>query len=218
MNINVNNKQVDLPHNSIFNSGSARSYSELKLAVRRRRSADESKSIILDVAARRLREHGIEGLNITGVAEEAGISHATLIHHFGSSGGMRDALADKMTLALIRDLVEAIDARVPPSELIKNVFDALAAGGHAKLLAWRAVEGSGSSNDMSAVTELFDRLLQTTRQVLDVDTDSEVRQMIYLVAIAAIGHGLAGEVLASLLGMPEEELGGFPDWMNARLI
>ena len=165
-----------------------------------------------------MREHGIEGLNITGVAEEAGISHATLIHHFGSSGGMRDALADKMTLALIRDLVEAIDARVPPSELIKNVFDALAAGGHAKLLAWRAVEGSGSSNDMSAVTELFDRLLQTTRQVLDVDTDSEVRQMIYLVAIAAIGHGLAGEVLASLLGMPEEELGGFPDWMNARLI
>ncbi len=69
------------------------------MSIRRRRTAEESKTIILEVAAKRLREHGLEGLNITGVAEEAGISHATLIHHFGSSGGMRDALADKMTLA-----------------------------------------------------------------------------------------------------------------------
>ena len=65
------------------------------------------------MAARRLREHGLEGLNITGVAEEAGISHATLLHHFGSSGGMRDALAEKMTYDLIRDLLAAMDAKVP---------------------------------------------------------------------------------------------------------
>lgn len=188
------------------------------MAVRRRRTAEQSRSIILEVAAKRLRSLGLEGLNITGVAEEAGMSHATLIHHFGSSGGMRDALADKMTLALIRDLVEALDARVPPNELIKNVFDTLAAGGHAKLLAWRAVEGSGNSGDLGAVTELFRRLMETSRQVLDVDTDAEVRQMIYLVAIAAIGHGLAGDVLATVLGMPAEELEKFPQWMNARLV
>lgn len=187
------------------------------MAVRRRRTAEESRSVILEVAAKRLREHGLEGLNITGVAEEAGISHATLIHHFGSSGGMRDALVDKMTLALIRDLVEALDAHVPPRELIKNVFDALAAGGHAKLIAWRAVEGSGEP-DMSAVAELFERLLRKTREVLDADTETEVRHLIYMVAIAAIGHGLAGEVLASVLGMPSEERDAFPDWMNARLI
>lgn len=187
------------------------------MAVRRRRSAEESRSIILEVAARRLREHGLEGLNITGVAEEAGLSHATLIHHFGSSGGMRDALADKMTLALIRDLVAALDAHVSPDKLIKNVFDALAAGGHAKLIAWRAVEESGEHSEVGAVTELFGRLLQTARQVMDVDTDAEIRQMIYLVAIAAIGHGLAGGVLASLLGMPEEEIAEFPNWMNSRL-
>ena len=77
---------------------------------RRRRTADESRANILDVAAKRLHEYGLEGLNITGVAEEAGISHATLIHHFGSSGGMRDALADKMTADLIQDLMAAFDA------------------------------------------------------------------------------------------------------------
>ena len=187
------------------------------MSIRRRRTAEESKTIILEVAAKRLREHGLEGLNITGVAEEAGISHATLIHHFGSSGGMRDALADKMTLALIRDLVEALDAHVPPSELIQNVFDALASGGHAKLLAWRAVEGTGEPHDTSEVAELFKRLLRATHDVLDVETDGQARQIIYLVAIAAIGHGLAGEVLAQLLGMPGEELEHFPSWMNAKL-
>ena len=187
------------------------------MSNRRRRTAEESKSIILEVAANRLRRHGLEGLNITGVAEEAGISHATLIHHFGSSGGMRDALADKMSLALIRDLVEALDARVPSSELIQNVFDALASGGHAKLLAWRAVEGSGGPADTTEVAELFKRLLTAIREVLDVETDAQARQMIYLVAIAAIGHGLAGEVLAQLLGMPGEELEQFPSWMNAKL-
>ena len=41
--------------------------------------------------------------------------------------------------------------------------------------------------------------------------------MIYLVAIAAIGHGLAGGVLAQLLGMPDDELEQFPDWMNTKL-
>jgi AcrR family transcriptional regulator len=187
------------------------------LAVRRRRTAIESKALILDVAAERLREHGLEGLNITGVAAEAGISHATLIHHFGSVGGMRDELADKMTLALVRDLVEALDAQVPPETLIGNLFDALAAGGHAKLLAWRAIEGSDKPNDMNAVSELFSRLLRTTREVLGVDTDAQVRQVVYLVAVAAIGHGLAGDVLAGLLGMPDHEREAFPGWMNTKL-
>ena len=79
--------------------------------VRRRRTAEESRSLILEVAARRLREYGLDGLNITGVAEEAGISHATLIHHFGSSGGMREALVDKMTLDLMSDLLSRTGLR-----------------------------------------------------------------------------------------------------------
>lgn len=185
-------------------------------AVRKRRTAEESRTLILDIAAKRLREFGLDGLNITGVSEEAGISHATLIHHFGSSGGMRDALADKMTLELIQDLVAALDARVPADELIRNVFDALAAGGHAKLIAWRAVDGN-QPQDLTAVTELFGRLLTTTREVLHTDTQEELRQIIYLVAIAAIGHGLAGSVLAKVLGMSATEVEQFPHWMNTHL-
>jgi AcrR family transcriptional regulator len=188
------------------------------LTARRRRTAEESRTIILEVAAKRLREQGLEGLNITGVAEEAGISHATLIHHFGSVGGMRDALADKMILALVRDIVDALGSRVPPSELTQHLFDTLSEGGHAKLLAWRAVERESKRGDLAPVAELFSRLLESSREVIDVDNDADLRQMIYLVACTAIGHGLAGNVLAGMLGMPSEELDGFPKWMNARLV
>lgn len=187
------------------------------MTVRRRRTAEESRSNILEVAAKRLREQGLEGLNITGVAEEAGISHATLIHHFGSSGGMRDALADKMTMDLLQDMVDALAANVPTSQLTRNVFSTLAVGGHAKLIAWRAVENSDPERDVSATQALFEKLLETTQRNFDVGNRAEVQNVIFLVAIAAIGYGLAGDVLSNVLGMSEEEVETFPEWLTEHL-
>lgn len=185
------------------------------MPVRKRRTAEESRSLILDTAARRLREHGLEGLNITGVAEEAGISHATLIHHFGSSGGMRSALADKMTMDLLHDLLRAFDARVPTAELTRNVFSALAEGGHARLIAWRAVEGKLDPNEnFGELEKAFQKLLQSVQDAVGVDRKEDVQRLVMLVAMAAIGYGLAGEVLARALGMNEEALADFPQWVT----
>ena len=195
------------------------------MSSRRRRTAEESRAHILDVAASRLREFGLEGLNITGVSGEAGISHATLIHHFGSSAGMREALANKMTSDLIQDLVGAIDARVPASQLTRNVFSKLAEGGHAKLVAWRAVEASDAGADdapergqhREETQALFQNLLARLEDPLSVSNSTEVRQVIFLVAIAGIGYGLAGNVMASLLNLSEEDLTAFPDWLTEHL-
>ncbi len=188
------------------------------MAGKRRRTAEESRSLILETAAQRLRKYGLEGLNITGVAEDAGISHATLIHHFGSSGEMRDALADKMTFDLIGDLVRAMESpNVSPTELTRNVFAALAEGGHAKLLAWRAIEQSGESRDLTVVRELFDRLLATTQKVVQADTRESLQHYILLIGTAAIGFGIAGEVLADLLGMSEDTVQEFPAWLTQHI-
>lgn len=186
------------------------------MTARKRRTADESRALILKTAARRLREYGLEGLNITGVAEEAGISHATLIHHFGSSGGMRDALTQKMTLDLIQDLTVAMDANVPPSQLVANVFDALSAGGHAKLLAWRAVEGAGDQPG-EQISEFFQRLLDASQASLGLSRVEDVRNMVMLVATSAIGVGLAGDTLAAVIGLSEEEMQAFPAWLNEHI-
>lgn len=197
---------------------------------RRRRTADESRANILDVAAKRLHEYGLEGLNITGVAEEAGISHATLIHHFGSSGGMRDALADKMTADLIQDLMAAFDAHVPTSQLTRNVFSNLAEAGHAKLVAWRSLESGNerraqqadasntpSTRDLAETQALFQKLLLRAQSALAVKDSGEVRRVVFLVAIAAVGYGIAGPVLAQVLGIGDEEIGQFPEWLTQHL-
>ena len=186
------------------------------LGTRRRRTAEEARALILETAAQRLREFGLEGLNITGVADAAGISHATLIHHFGSSGEMRNALADKMTLDLIQDMVAALRKNVAPSEMIGNVFSALAEGGHAKLLAWRAVETQTKARDLSQVQALFNDLLEISQETLDYD-EQELRNVIYLVATAAIGYGIAGSVLPQVLGMNEDDVEAFPQWVARHL-
>ncbi len=187
------------------------------MAGKRRRTADESRNLILETAGARLRKYGLEGLNITGVAEDAGLSHATLIHHFGSSGGMRDALAQKMTLDLVQDLLVALDAKVSPVELSRNVFNTLSEGGHGKLLAWRAVEGAREGHDLAAVRDLFTKLLSSTQKVLEVESREDLQRIILLVATAAVGFGIAGEVLVDLLGMSEETVNSFPGWLTTQV-
>ena len=55
---------------------------------RRRRTSEQARAAILEVARQRLGEHGLDGLNVVDVARDTGISHATLIHHFGTADGM----------------------------------------------------------------------------------------------------------------------------------
>ena len=110
--------------------------------VRKRRTAVEAKSLILETAAERLRDQGVDGLTVKGVAEQAGMSHATLIHHFGSSDGMRRELEVHMTATLLADVVAALQQDVPLEQLCADLFTALSTGGHARLLAWLAVDDS----------------------------------------------------------------------------
>ena len=54
--------------------------------------------MILAIAGKRLADHGIRGLNIKDIAQDAGINHGTLLHHFGSAEGMRTALLTNLTI------------------------------------------------------------------------------------------------------------------------
>ena len=188
------------------------------MTARRRRTASESRALILEVAAERLRNIGIEGLNIKGVAEAAGISHATLIHHFGSSRGMRDALADKMFVDLVDDLVGAMDAKVPPEEIVRNVFSAMSEGGHARLVAWRAVEGEMRVSNVDLVVAGLGRLSERMQTILGVSERSEIQNTIMLVALAGIGFGLSGPVLAGALNLNADDIEHFPEWVVRQIM
>ena len=175
-----------------------------------RRTPEEAKSLILRVASDRLSIHGLEGLNISGVARDAGMSHATVIHHFGSTGAMREALLEKMTHDLLSDVMVALNHHQEPARVLDQLFETLSHGGHGRLLAWLALDqqafspGSGSKG---LFTDILDRIAK------DSGDPVHAKQIIFLVAIAAMGKSICGDAIAGLIGMNETEAQQFPGWL-----
>jgi AcrR family transcriptional regulator len=191
---------------------------------RKRRAPEEARREILTAAEQRLREHGLAGLNVVDVAADCGMSHATVLHHFGSTAGMRRALVGRMTDRLLEDIIAALhrDPPLAPPEVLENLFDTLSRGGHAKLLAWLTVGDdalSGGVEPAGQSRDLLARLVPELAQRLPGERSPErlARHIIFLVACTGIGYGVAGDRLPRLLGMDEAEARAFPDWLGRQI-
>jgi AcrR family transcriptional regulator len=116
---------------------------------RRRRTAKEARDAILDAAERRLVAAGPAGIRIQEVAADAGLSHPTVLHHFGSREGLVEAVVARALDSLHEGLLAAVAAAPEGpdkvAELLDRVFDTLVSGGHARALLWLALEGYGGA-------------------------------------------------------------------------
>ena len=185
---------------------------------RKRRTAGEAKQLLLETAARRLKEQGVDGLTVKGVAADAGMSHATLIHHFGSSDGMRRELEVYMTSRLLADIIAALQQDVPAESLCRDLFEALSADGHVRLLAWLAVDDSLSQLEPPGVQDMFGNLIDSVATRLLGGDVTMARNVVLLIACTAIGHGMVREKLPDLIGMSGEERADFPQWLVKRIL
>ena len=175
-----------------------------------RRRPEEAKSLILKVASDRLSTLGLEGLNISGVAKDAGMSHATVIHHFGSTGAMREALLEQMTHDLLSDVMVALNHHEEPARVLDHLFEMLSHGGHGRLLAWLALDQQVLS-PANGSKGLFTDILNTIAE--DSGDPVHAKQIIFLVAIAAMGKSICGDAIAGLIGMNTAEAQQFPAWL-----
>ena len=184
---------------------------------RLRRTPDEAKALILQVAAKRLGQLGLDGLNISGVAKAAGMSHATVIHHFGSTGAMRDALLNKMTGELLSDVMQALQHEQSTDKVLDKLFGTLSGGGHGKLLAWLALDSQTVGFEAQGTTteNLFRKIIDSI--ATESGSRSNARHQVYLVAVAALGLSICGDELANLIGLSKKERGQFPAWLANRL-
>src|SRR5882672_5449363 len=71
---------------------------------RKRLTAVEARARILDAAERRLAEVGPEGLRLTELAAELGVSHPAILHHFGSR--------EELVAAVVAAAIARLDARL----------------------------------------------------------------------------------------------------------
>jgi AcrR family transcriptional regulator len=113
---------------------------------RRRRGAEAARALILDAAAKRLAEAGPSGIRLQEVAADAGVSHPTVLHHFGSRERLVKAVIERSLRAINESLVDAIRTssgdEAELEALIENVARALDESGHARVTLWLALEGA----------------------------------------------------------------------------
>ena len=176
--------------------------------ARRRRGPAEARDNILTAAESMLTAHGPQSLKLAQVARAAGVSNASVLHHFSSIDGVQAALMERMVRNLVADILGVADS---PADSLQGVsasvtalFDAFESRGAARLAAW--LELTGESRRLTgvrgAVREEFDR-----RKAQFPAVPGEGLEDFLLVCITlALGVGLFGSTLGELLGRPADRV------------
>ena len=166
-----------------------------------RRSPEESRGNILAAAESLLVEQGPQSLRLADVAKAAGVANATVLHHFGSIDAVQKALMERM----IGDLVESIMAiEVPadaPAAGLKTLFDAFETRGAARLAAW--LELTDETSRLTLVREAVQDVAQ--KKISNTGVPAELAEDLILLSVTlAVGVGLFGPSLSTLIGKPPE--------------
>ena len=67
---------------------------------RRAESAAATRERIVDAAAGLYQEQGVNSTTLQAIADRADVSRGTILHHFGGSGGLLDAVAERILVTL----------------------------------------------------------------------------------------------------------------------
>jgi len=194
--------------------------------ARRRLPAEEARGQILDAAERRVREVGPDGLRLQELAADVGVSHPTILHHFGSRDGLVAAVVVRALDALERDLVDAFTgAAGAPSDvaaLLDSVHHVMAERGQARLLAWlilgRDYDPRGHGSRLLDVA----RAAHAAREAAAGDPRAfeDTAFTVHLGSVTMFGAALLGKDILRLLELPPDDatLARFRRWLASKLL
>jgi AcrR family transcriptional regulator len=163
-----------------------------------RRTAEEARSEILDATERRLVASGPSGIRLQDVAEDVGVSHPTILHHFGSRERLVTEVVKRRIEAMNGDVLEAIAlGGVHEEGTVRTLFERLSAvfgpGGHARVVAFLALERSDcpTLEGVSPLAEAVD----AARAAQGAPAPPEDSYFtVLLVAFALFGDAIAGSL------------------------
>ena len=171
---------------------------------RRRRTPDEARREAVTSARRMLIHGGPTAVTLKAVGDDIGVTHANLIHHFGSAAGLQAALMGSM----VRDLTDALAAAVThlrsdagaPRMLVDEVFDAFDQGGAARLAAWIVMSGDIEHLEpvRAAVRDLVEALDKKFAQGGDTNR-RRITAAVLFISLCAFGDAIVGPPLRHML-------------------
>lgn len=154
---------------------------------RRRRSAEEAREEILDVAGEALASRG-PAVTLDEVAAAVGVSRQAVLHHFGSREGLMRAVVERAWRGLFAELA----GLTPGPDLVEKLDEVARRKGHARIGAWLLLSGEGLP---AAVFE----------GALDAPADRDAQFEMLLVGAAIFGDAIFGGRLRQALGLPDGE-------------
>jgi len=189
-----------------------------------RRSPAEARQLILEAAEADMGANGPAGLRLQEVAKAAGVSHPTILHHFGSREGLIQALNLKTVEHLKSVLLKVMSAAPSSSgDAIAPLFAAYR-DGLAQRMVWLMQSGAVAIGPAGLPT--LDEMvlaLQGLRERMagpGVPIDiADTRAIVHLTTIAAFGDAILGKRLRRAPNAEEEvaRREWFEDWFSGML-
>ena len=191
---------------------------------RRRRSPEVARKEILDAAQRRLAEGGPDAIRLQDIAADVGISHPTILHHFGSRSGLLVALDDRAIRALTDDVQAMMRGAVDLSsgvDLVERLAETMNQQGLARLIAFWAMRGGSAQAPgdvdpaglVEEVSKLIAARLSETAGAAPNNTEF-VSFSVRLAVSAMLGDALIGDIMSPVSGEErDEERPRFRHWL-----
>lgn len=171
--------------------------------TRVRRPLEEARGHILAAAERLLIEEGPLSLKLVDVAAAAGVVNATVLHHFGSIGGLHSALMERMIEQLVAQVLALGsyegDAPEQAGAGIAVLFDVFETRGAARLAAW--LQLTGEWRRMTVVHAAVQKVVEqrTSRGGM---SHEDAADLVLVSVVMAMGAGLFGRAFSEQLGKP----------------
>lgn len=194
---------------------------------RRRLDAETARKLILDATEARLVRVGPSGIRLQEVAADAGVSHPTVLHHFGSRELLVKAVCARALQEINATLVESIMSsagdEVRLEAMLESVATALAKAGHARVVMWLALEGFRIDRAEAGLSDVVDatHALRLTRHVHGKKPPREdTAYTVVLATLALVGGAVLGPALLDNAGLASDERGmtEFRKWLFRVLI
>jgi AcrR family transcriptional regulator len=164
-------------------------------AKRIRRTPEDARRLILDAAEASMAAVGPAGIRLQDVAAAAGVSHPTILHHFGSREGLIRALNLRTLDDLHAHLLHGMADHVSSEDPIGRTFAAYR-NGLAQRMMWLMQSASlpgpaGLQMFEDIVQALHGLRLSVAQPGMAVD-ESDTRAIVHLTTLAAFGDAILG--------------------------
>lgn len=176
---------------------------------RRRLSSAQAREAILVAAERRLLESGPDGIRLQEIGADVGLSHPTVLHHFGTRDGLVTAVVARAMLSLEQELLasfaqEEVDPEKAILRSVERLDEAMRLRGHARLLAWVAL-AKPDFEKHSILKELVKAIALARRARGDDAPFEDSVFGVLLTSSAMFGVAILGAGMLSMMGVEATE-------------